>query len=88
MKKQFSRGVIIDLLDDLEPITKDNWRHGHTDIYVFEDPSEAGTFWRCSVQVHSDEGWQLPDEVTCLRVVPELQQIVVYVPWKADGAES
>lgn len=59
---------LIDLLDTLEPVEKQNWRHGHKDVYVFEKDAKH---WRVTIDVHTSEGWDLVgDEQVCERVYP------------------
>ena len=65
-----------DLLDDLEPVEKSNWRHGHRDTYVFE---KDGKHWMVAINVHPEEGWELYDETTCTRVYPHP---VMKVEWR------
>ena len=60
---------LYDLLEDLEPVEKANWRHGHRDVYVFE---KDGKHWRVVIDVHHEEGWQVLDEETADRVYPHL----------------
>lgn len=56
---------LYDLLDDLDPVETTKWRHGHRNIYVFEKDAKH---WVVQVDVHPEEGWQVPDEQNCERV--------------------
>jgi hypothetical protein len=67
---------LYELLDDLEPVEKLNWRHGHRDAYVFE---KDGKHWRVIIDVHHEEGWQVLDEETAERVYPHQVTTTVWM---------
>lgn len=76
---------LYDLLDSLTPVEKSNWRHGHRDTYVFE---KDGKHWRVTIDVHSEEGWQVLDEETCGRVYPHQVMTTVWKTSPAPGADK
>lgn len=47
---------LMEALEDAEPVSTSNWRHGTTNTYVIK---LDGGHWRTSVNVHHSEGWEL-----------------------------
>ena len=76
---------LYDLLDDLDPVEKSNWRHGHRDTYVFE---KDGKHWMVTVDVHHEEGWQLLDETEAMRVYPHQVTTTVWKSTPQHGTDT
>lgn len=81
IKREFAQNEIADLLDEAIEVDSAPWRHGRKVTYVFSEtldecPSDDGAkgpFWRCTLDVHHEDGTQLYGPVTCTRV--ELKQV-------------
>jgi hypothetical protein len=72
---------VLDAIEDLEPIRRDNWRHGTKDTkdaYVVE---YEGKHYRVVLAVHHDEGVQMPgDYVDGVEVVAVEKTVIVWEP--------
>lgn len=69
MERTFTSEEIRELLAELDPIRKDNWRHGHRDTYVFELDA---MHWQTTIEVHHEDGWQTQGGVVAHRVYPRI----------------
>lgn len=98
IRREFAQNEIADLLDEAIEVDSAPWRHGRKVTYVFSEvqdecPSDEGAkgpFWRCTLDVHHEDGMQLYGPVTCTRVE---QKQVTAVHWvavdeKQDGAQQ
>lgn len=65
MKREFTEAEIENVIDDAIELGTMPWRHGHKQTYVFEF---EGKYWRCTLNVHHDDGIQTYGPVTCTEV--------------------
>ncbi len=78
MKKEFSW----DDVEDSDVVKTESWRHGYTETRVFRVPIDeyVDEFWKFSVDVHHEDGWQRDgDTVLCTRVLRVPVQTWKYV---------
>lgn len=93
IKREFAQSEIADLLDEAIEVDSAPWRHGRKVTYVFSEvqdecPSNDGAqgpFWRCTLDVHHEEGMRLYGPVTCARVE---QKQVMTTQWVAVDAKE
>ena len=96
IQRDFPQNEIADLLDDALEVDSAPWRHGRKVTFVFsekegETPGSdgaVGPFWRCTIDVHHEEGWQIYGPVTCTRVEPKPVTSVAWVAVSVDAAEK
>lgn len=77
MTRDFKWDEVVEIIDDMEPVTRLGWRHGWRDCYVFE---VDGEHWQIEILNHLSEGWQKIDPVKATRVTPIQVQKTEWVP--------
>lgn len=95
--KTFDRKTLVELLDDAEEVDRSNWRHGHRATLVFQDGTIGdddeitynGEFYRITVDVHHEDGWQLPNgDIVCKRVKEATQVVKCWIPFAQESRVS
>jgi hypothetical protein len=73
----FAREDVEDALDEGETIERLPWRHGTRNTIHF---THLGKDWTTTIDVHSEDGWQLTDTITATEVKKVIKSIEVWEP--------
>jgi hypothetical protein len=78
---------LLETLQGSEPVDQRNWRHGHSEAYVFE---HDGALWKVWINVHHSEGWETHDKFRATQVRPVQKTITVYeaVPLASNASTN
>ncbi len=83
MTREFKWDEELDeVLEDLSPVERREWRHGHRSAFVFE---RDGAHWMVWIDVHHEDGWQHTDTITGTKVFPKEVKTIKWLPVLNEG---